>query len=150
MKATNKAPGPYIKKHKDGTDVKIIDYQSMNYGKEGHIDGFDPDDDMYVVRFANGNWEWYSEHQFVVQNTWMQTVKTFTVPQGYVTSIDFAHNANTYDGLYKSITKDWGKAKCRHSWKLDYKSPFVPKEYHSCSVCGAKKEEVEAAEKDTF
>ena len=30
-----------------------------------------------------------------------------------------------------------------HKWKLDYSSPFVKKDYHSCKRCGMKKEDYE-------
>lgn len=36
----------------------------------------------------------------------------------------------------------FANTKCNHQWKLDYSSPFVQKEYHSCSKCGAKQEEL--------
>ena len=107
---------------------KVIVNRGFMGGREGKIFDYDRNDNTYRVNFSDlaGDYHWFNEGEFDL----LVSPKTHW---------DFQPKADFY----------FSNSRCfNHSWVLDYSSPFVKKDYFSCSKCKMKKEEFEQIEDD--
>lgn len=103
-----------------GDKVRITEQLDANWGMVGEIIRVDELDNSFLIEF-----EFDSPFGKGKNSDWYYGTGEFV----HANKPTYAHQAPV-------------EFSCKHVWKVDYKSIFVNKEYHSCSKCGKKKEDV--------
>lgn len=117
---------------KIGERVQVSKLSSKYHLKVGEIMQTDPVYNRYLVEFDSGSifslndCEWFDDDEIylVRENLWS--------------------TQTSYTGT------GFSNSRCFHSWKVDYSSPFVKKDYYSCEKCKMKKEDYDKETEDSF